>query len=258
MKGYGPHSYGDGFADVYDDWYPDVTDVQGTVACLASLAPGGHVVELGIGTGRIALPLLEAGLRVSGVDASAAMLRRLAEKARADEIDVVEGDMSRVLPAGPFDVAVATYNTFFNLTEPAAQERCLGLVFDALRPGGRLVLETFVVDDDPDAATAGVTPRTIEADRVVLTVSTRDPVEQVVDGQMVELSPSGIRMRPWSIRYLTPDQLDALAATVGFELEIRWSDWHGAAFDPAGAHQVVVYRRPNRQTGTPLSGSEIR
>ncbi len=258
MKGYGPESYGDGFADVYDDWYPDVTDVQGTVACIAALAPAGHVVELGVGTGRIALPLLEAGLRVSGIDASAAMLRRLAEKPRAAEIDVVEGDMAEALPVGPFDCALATYNTFFNLTDTGAQERCLRLVFDALRPGGRLVLETFVVDDDPDGATAGVAPRTIEADRVVLSVSSRDPVEQVVDGQMVELSPAGIRMRPWSIRYRTPDQLDDLAAAAGFELEIRWSDWHGAAFDPEGPHQVVVYRRPNRQTEVAPTESEDR
>ncbi len=258
MKGYGPESYGDGFADVYDDWYPDVTDVAGTVACVAALAPGGHVVELGIGTGRIALPLLEAGLRVSGVDASASMLERLAAKPRANEIEIVEGDMSARLPDGPFDLALATYNTFFNLTEPGSQERCLALLTDAIRPGGRLVLETFVVDDDPDGAAAGVTPRTIEADRVVLSVSTRDVVEQTVDGQMVELSPAGIRMRPWSIRYRTPAQLDALAAAAGFELEVRWSDWHGAAFDPEGPHQVVVYRRPSRHTGAPPSERDRR
>ncbi|MEO1063292.1 MAG: methyltransferase domain-containing protein [Actinomycetota bacterium] len=258
MKGYGPHSYGDGFADVYDDWYPDVTDVEGTVAFVAALAPGGRVVELGIGTGRIALPLLEAGLAVSGVDASGPMLARLADKPRADELTVVEGDMSETLPPGRFDVALATYNTFFNLTEPGAQERCLALVFDALRPGGRLVLETFVADDDPDGATAGVSPRTIEADRVVLTVSRRDPAEQVVDGQMVELSAGGIRMRPWSIRYRTPPQLDQLTAVAGFELEARWSDWRGAVFDPDGPHQVVVYRRPSRQTGAHPPESDVR
>ena len=258
MKGYGPHSYGDGFADVYDEWYPDVTDVEATVAFVAALAPGGRVVELGVGTGRIAFPLLEAGLRVSGVDASAAMLARLAEKPRAAELRIVEGDMSRTLPPGPFEVAVATYNTFFNLTEPGAQERCLALVFDALRPGGRLVIETFVADDDPDGATAGVTPRTIEADRVVLTVSRRDPVEQLVDGQMVELSSAGVRMRPWSIRYRTPDQLDRLAEASGFDVEARWSDWRGGAFDPDGPHQVVVYRRPSRQTGAPPRESDIR
>ena len=243
MRGYGAESYGAGFADVYDEWYPDVTDVEGTVACVAALAPGGHVLELGIGTGRVALPLLEAGLRVSGVDASGAMLARLATKPRADEIDAIEADMAERVPAGPFDVALATYNTFFNLTEVDAQARCLGLLHDALRPGGRLVLETFVADDDPDGATAGVTPRTIEVDRVVLTVSRRDPVEQVVDGQMVELSAAGVRLRPWSIRYRTPEQLDALTAAAGFDLEVRWRDWRGAAFDPEGPHQVVVYRR---------------
>ncbi len=244
MKGYDSSSYGDAFADVYDDWYPEVTDVGGTVDTVAELATGGSVLELGVGTGRVALPLAERGLSVVGVDASAAMLERLRAKPGSDAVRVELGDMARRLPPGPFDVVLATYNTFFNLTEATDQRRCLAMAHDVLRPGGRLVLETFVPTEGPDDATSGVTVRTIEADRVVLTVSRRDERAQRVDGQMVELTTAGVRLRPWSIRYLTPAQLDAAAAEVGLVVEARHADWRSGAFDPDGAHQVVRYRRP--------------
>lgn len=248
MKGYGAASYGDGFADVYDDWYPDVTDVEATVRFVAALVPGGRVLELGVGTGRIAGPLADQGLEVTGIDASAAMLDRLAAKPGAGRISIVHGDMAEHLPEGPFDLVLATYNTFFNLTDADAQLACAHRVAEVLRPGGRLVIETFVPADD-DAGSSGVTPRTIDADRVVLTISRRDPTSQRVDGQMVELSAAGIRLRPWSIRYLHPDQLDDLASTAGLELEARFGDWRGTPFDTDGPHQVVVYRRPSLHTG---------
>lgn len=256
MKGYGPASYGDGFADVYDDWYPDVTDVDATVRFVTALVPGGRVLELGIGTGRIALPLVEQGAEVTGIDASEAMLEQLAAKRGADRVRAVHGDMAQDVPDGPFDLVLATYNTFFNLTDATAQLACARRVAEVLRPGGRLVLETFVPSDDGDGRSSGVTPRTIEAERVVLTVSRRDAVSQRVDGQMIELSDAGIRLRPWSIRYLHPDQLDALAAEAGLELEARFADWRGTPFDPEGPHQVVVYRRPALHTGAPPDGEE--
>jgi len=245
VEGYGPSTYGDGFADVYDDWYADVTDVAGTVAAVAALAPGGSVLELGVGTGRIALPLAGAGLRVTGVDASERMLDRLRAKPGAERVTVWAADVGRELPESRFDVVLATYNTFFNLNDEDAQRRCLALVADRLAPGGRFVIEAFVPaaagtteGDDQD-----VSVRRLTADRVVLSISRRDPARQRVDGQLVELRDGSVRLHPWSIRYLSPDQLDAMAAGAGLALEARWGGWHRrplAADDPS---HVSLYRR---------------
>ncbi len=147
MRGYDDRSYGDGFADVYDDWYADVTDVDATVGRMLALAgPDGRVLELGVGTGRLALPMAAAGLQVVGVDTSAAMLERLAERDPAGLIDVVCGDMVDDLPDGPFDAALVAYNTIFNLLDEQRQLACFAAVAERLAPGGSFVVEAFVPD----------------------------------------------------------------------------------------------------------------
>lgn len=241
VDGYDADTYGDAFADIYDEWYADVTDVDGTVALVSALAPGGRVLELGVGTGRIALPLADAGLTVVGCDASTKMLDRLAEKDPDGRIERIHVDMAADLPDGPFDIVLATYNTLFNLTSLEAQRRCLRLCRERLAPRGGMIVETFVPVDDADSPNRGLSTRTVEVDRVVLTASRQDHARQIVDGQMIEISEAGIRMRPWSIRYLTPDQLDEEMAAAGLELDARWGDWRGRPFGGDDAHQVAVY-----------------
>ena len=147
MEGYRSSTYGDRFADVYDDWYHDVSDVDATVARVAALATprGGRVLELGAGSGRLAIPLADRDLEVWAVDASAAMVERLRAKPGAEAVHAVVGDMAELaLPgAPPFAVVLCAFNTFFNLTTAEAQQRCLARVADALAPGGSLVLEAF-------------------------------------------------------------------------------------------------------------------
>lgn len=245
MQGYGPASYGDGFADVYDDWYGGVTDVVGTVELVAALAPGGTVCELGVGTGRIAMPLVERGLRVTGVDASAAMLDRLRAKPGGEAVTTVELDFGVELPDGPFDVVLATYNTFFNLVDDAAQRRCLAMVAERLRPGGRLVLETFVPRIDDLGPVDDVAVRTVTSDAVILSVSRRDDEAQRIDGHMVELVDGAtVKLRPWSVRWMTPEQLDAAAGAVGLDFETAFGDWRGTEYQADGPVRVSVYRRP--------------
>ena len=173
MEGYEASTYGDRFADVYDDWYGDVTDVVACTRHLATLAAsrgGGPVLELGVGTGRLAIPLARLGVEVHGIDASAAMVERLRAKPGGDAIAVSIGDMADLdLPdAPPFSVVFVAFNTFFNLPTEAAQRRCLERVALLLAPDGVLVLEAFVPRDDIDAdAEAGVSTRHITADEVV-------------------------------------------------------------------------------------------
>jgi SAM-dependent methyltransferase len=253
MDGYDERTYGDAFADVYDAWYDGISDVDATVAELLSLAGDGPVLELGVGTGRLAVPLAEAGraggVRVVGVDASAAMLARLADRDTARLVHVVLGDMVADLPPGPFTLAYVAYNTLFNLTADDAQEGCFRAVAARLAAGGRFVIECFVPQDPPPQGD-DISVRSMTADQVVLSVARHDPGRQTAAGQFVELTEAGgVRLRPWSIRYATPGQLDAMAASSGFTPEHRWEAFGRVPFDEGSPRHVTVYR---------LAGTTVR
>lgn len=248
MQGYGPATYGDAFADVYDDWYADAGNPDAAVAAIAPVAGDGPVLELGAGSGRIAVPLAAGGLDVWGLDASEAMLDRLTARPGGDRVHVVLGDMTEPAAAlGPghpkFAVVFAAFNTFFLLATEDAQRQCLSSVSTLLRPDGRLLLETYVPADPPTDAETVLEPRRVELDRVVFTMSTHLPMEQTVHGQHVELRESGIKLRPWVLRYATPEQLDAMATDAGLVLVDRWSDWSGQPFDHTSNVHVSVYGR---------------
>jgi SAM-dependent methyltransferase len=246
MHGYDASSYGDAFADVYDEWYHGISDVDLTVVELLDLAGGGPVLELGVGTGRLAVPLAEAGIAhgvtVVGIDASEAMLARLAWRDPGRLVTTIHGDIRCDLPDGPFGLVFAAYNTLFNLTDDGAQARCFADVAHRLRPGGRFVIEAFVPDDPPRRGDS-VSVKSIAADRVVLSISVDDPDNQSADGHFVELSETGgVRLRPWSIRYATPIQLDEYARVAGLTLEQRWESFGRTAFDDESTRHVSVYR----------------
>jgi len=242
MEGYERSTYGDRFADVYDDWYPDVTDTDGCVELVAGLAAaaGSSVVELGVGTGRLAVPLAGRGLRVTGVDASRAMLDRAAAKPGGEALRLVEADMAAP-PLGDerFGVVLLAYNTLFNLVAEGDQARCLGWAAVHLAPVGSLLVEAFV--PEADRPTAEVVPREITADRVVLSVSRSDPDAQEAMGQYVDITEAGIRLRPWHVRWSTPAQLDAAADEAGLRLADRWAGWRHEPFTDESPVHVSRY-----------------
>jgi SAM-dependent methyltransferase len=243
VPGYGPTSYGEAFADVYDDWYERISDIDATVDRVAAMAGGGRVLELGVGTGRLALPLAARGVEVWGLDASAPMLARLRAKAAAVVIRVVQGDMAAppLRPGGHFAVVFCAYNTFFNLQTEADQEACLRAGAAALAPGGRLAIEAFVPLAGDEAPEGPVSVRSAEPDEVVVSVATRDVARQTVTGQFVEVRAAGVRVRPYRIRYLYPTDLDLLAASVGLERVDRWASWAGEPFTDDSPNHVSVY-----------------
>jgi len=245
VRGFGPTSYGEAFADVYDDWYEHISDVDATVAAVADLAGGGPVLELGVGTGRLAVPLAAGGVETWGLDASSPMLGRLRAKPAGTAVRVVQGDMAAppLRPGPRFAVVFVAYNTFFNLQTEAAQGACLRSCAGLLRPGGRLAVEAFVPGDADEVPGGPVSVRSLTPEEVVLSVATRDAEAQVVTGQFVELREAGVRLRPYRIRYLYPGQLDELAGAAGLELVHRWSDWAGAPFDADSSEHVSVYAR---------------
>ena len=241
-------TYGERFAPVYDEWYGNRYDTDAAVATLARLAERGPVLELGIGTGRLAIPLADLGLEVDGVDASPAMVERLRAKPGAARIDVTVADMSDVpAPPGRYALTFVAANTLFNLDTADAQGRCVATVARALRPGGRFVVEAWVPDparlagDDADV----VRVRSVEAARVVLEGARVDVGAQRLDTVVIELTEAGgVRLFPTRLRYAAPDELDGLAKAAGLELEWRWATWAGAPFTTDSDAHVSVWRRP--------------
>ncbi len=249
MDGYTPSTYGDRFADVYDDWYQDVSDVEATVDRVAALAAprGGRVLELGAGSGRLAIPLAGRDLEVWAVDASAAMIGRLRAKPGGDRVHAVVDDMAELTAPGlgpdGFGVVLCAFNTLFNLTDTTAQRRCLTRVGELLGADGRLVVEAFVPppSGERDAAVSAVEPRHIGLDEVVLSVSRLDPASRTITGQHVQITEAGVRLRPWVLHYASPDELDALAADAGLRLVERHAGWRGEAFTPTSETHVSLY-----------------
>ncbi|MEG3596342.1 MAG: class I SAM-dependent methyltransferase [Actinomycetota bacterium] len=233
-------TYGDAFADVYDDWYQQVTDVDGTAALISSLSEGLDVLELGVGTGRLALPIAAAGIPVTGVDSSSEMLKRLSARDTLGLVTTHLADMASWLPTGPFKIIFCAYNTFFNLVNPDDQEKCLQLVSDRLTPDGLFVLEAFVPSNYSLLPTRGVESRHM-TEATVLNITIREKISGVVRGQSVQIGEAGPILRPWRILIKTPDELDQVAARHGLDLVERWQDWHRSPFTSSSDHHVSVY-----------------
>ncbi len=237
------NAYGAAFADVYDDWYGDVSDVEATVERLRALAEGRAVVELGVGTGRLAIPLAAAGLTVFGVDASPEMMAVLASKQPRPSVVAVLADMAR-LPFGDGSVGLvfAAFNTFFNLGSGEQQSRGFAEAARVIGPGGRFVVEAFVppLDQMPET---GVSVRDESPDSVTVTSSRHDALDQTITGEHVVVTPDDVARRRWSLRYATPDQLDVMAAAAGLVVEWRASSWAREPFDEESDVHVSCYRR---------------
>ena len=164
-----------------------------------------------------------------GVDSSEAMLDRLTERDVTSDVTAIRGDMVDDLPDGPFDAALVAYNTIFNLLDEVATAALLRRGCPAAPTGRTFVVEAFVPDADRRARpTSDVSVRTLAVDHVVLSVSVDDPDNQRAEGQFVHISESGgVRLRPWSIRWATPAQLDEMADRAGLTLLERFGDMAG-------------------------------
>ena len=250
--GFAADTYGQGFADVYDRWYPSDDATTAAVGRISALAgPGGRILELGVGTGRLAVPLAELGHPVVGMDASVEMLERLGHNAAQlapDSVRAVTGDLAAptAWPPGPFEVVVAAFNLACNLVEPAAQAQMFVLSREVLAPGGHLVVETFL-PAPVQHRERHLQVREVSAEGVVLIASDTDPAAGIVTGQHIELRDGEpVRLRPWRLRLTTPAELDGWAESAGLERPTVWHDWSGTApvEDDGAAALIAVYRAP--------------
>jgi len=240
-EGYDAAAYGDRIADVYDELPTHPPDADAAAACLADLAGSGPALELAIGTGRLALPLAERGVAVSGIDASEAMVAKLRAKPGGDRIPVAIGDFADVPVDGRFALICVVYNTFFALLDRDAQRRCFERVVDHLAPGGRFVIEAFVPDPSRFERGQHVEVRHIGVDFVLLSVSRHDAATQRVESLLVRLGNDSIRTWPVRIRYSYPDELDVMAEEAGLQLERRWDGWTRERFTTQSVKHVSVY-----------------
>jgi SAM-dependent methyltransferase len=241
-------AYGEAFSHFYDELYgTDDQSVAAAVACLASLAGQGPVLEFGVGTGRLALPLarrLPPG-SVWGVDSSPAMLYTLAAKDPERTVTAWCGDMSSIEPdVGPRSCSLifAAFNTFYLLTDRSAQSRCLRSSSALLSPGGRLVLEVYRPAPQPADFTETSRVGTTRAGQPVTVTYRRSAADpEVFDGE-VRLGPEA--RGTWSIRPIRTGDLDAMAAQACFTLESRWGDWSGRPYFESVGRHVSIWRRP--------------
>ncbi len=183
---YEPSTYGNRIADVYDDWARE--DPDQAVSTLSDLAKGGRALELGIGTGRLALPLSAQGLVVEGIDASKAMVAKLQAKPGGSAIPVTIGNFVEMDVEGAFSLVFVAFNTFFGLLSQNDQVRCFRNVATRLESDGVFVLEVFVPDMTRFQGNRRVSIDRVELDRVRIDVEQHDPREQRVLVQMVMFS----------------------------------------------------------------------
>ncbi|HEY4593980.1 MAG TPA: class I SAM-dependent methyltransferase [Thermoanaerobaculia bacterium] len=232
-------TYNEACAEVYDEWFGSCEEAA--VDLLAELAGAGRVLELGIGSGLLALPLAARGIDLQGIDLSPAMVARLRGKPGGEAIPVTLGNFADVAAEGEFSLIFVAYNTFFALPTQDEQVRCFQNVAAHLTADGVFVLEAFV----PQSAnfTGGLKVTAVTDERIGLKVSEHDPVRQRLKSQHVVIRNQEIRLYPVEVRYAWPAELDLMARLAGLRLRHRWSDWNRTEIGPDSQRHVSVYEK---------------
>lgn len=250
MRDYIASTYGDAIADVYDDGSflaapADGSRAEETTAAvdfLAQRAGAGPVLELGVGTGRIALPLAATrDVEVHGIEVSQAMIDQLRAKPGADAVTIHRGEIARMNPPGPFTLVYIVANTLYCLTTQDEQVSCIRKVADRLGRDGRFVVEAFVPDPSRYDRGQRLEVHDIATGGVHLDATRQDRATQTLASQQVVITTDGVRLFPVHIRYVWPAELDLMCALAGLRLEQRHGGWVGQPFTSASSTHVSVY-----------------
>lgn len=253
---YDSETYGKATAHLYDTLYSDFLPPREQITLLGVLANGGHVVEMGSGTGRIAIPLAATGTPVTAVDASPQMTAALAGKLKTMQLPVtpVTANAADYRSVTPVSLVFACFNTFFLLADEDKQRAFLRNTVASLAPDGRLLIETFVPRPGgrlPDGPHPGVLPvdQTVALkrqtiDSVTLFSATNNREQRRFDYREIVLRDGeAVRVVPGLMRYWWPEEIDQLAAEAGLTLAHRWSDWAQTPYDRASSpRHISVYR----------------
>jgi SAM-dependent methyltransferase len=228
----------------YDDFEWDMfspTKVGPVIDFLAPLAGAGRALELGVGTGRIALPLAQRGVTVSGIDISQAMVSRLAAKPGGEDIEVTIGDFAHTRVAGEFSLVYLVFNTIMNLTTQQAQVECFRNAASHLEPGGCFVIE--VATPDLQRIPVGETTVVFHADDDGWGLDEYDIATQSQISHHLEIV--GERIERFSIpfRYVWPSELDLMAEIAGMSLRERYGSWEREPFTSDSRQHVSVWEK---------------
>jgi len=240
MNFYSDETYGERVAGVYDEWHSEYDPLA--IDVLAELAQNGKALELGIGTGRIALPLSERNVEVYGIDAAPSMISRLRSKPGADRITVTQGSFADVAVEGEFALLYVVFNTFFALSSQEEQVRCFRNVAARLTRGGCFVIEAFVPDLTRFDHGQGNWATKVTEDVVELDVGRHDQATQRVTSQKVVITDGNVRLYPVQIRYAWPSELDLMAQLAGMRLRERWSSWKREPFTSESGKHISIYQ----------------
>jgi SAM-dependent methyltransferase len=240
---YDESTYGEQIAEVYDEWYSQIEEAA--LPLLVVLAQGGRALELGIGTGRIALPLLERGVEVHGIDASPAMVARLREKTGGEKIPVSSGNFADMPVEGKFDLIYVLFNTFFGLLSQDEQVRCFENVARHLHPNGVFLIEAFVPDMGRYVDRQTLRVVDMSDGKMRIDASLLDPLLQQVTSQQFFLSAEEMRLYPVKLRYAWPSELDLMARLAGMRLSQRWGGWEKESFTASSGKHISIYSLSN-------------
>jgi SAM-dependent methyltransferase len=240
--------FGEHVAAKYDESLAEMFKpeaVEPAVAFLFELAGNGRALELGIGTGRIAIPLATRGVPVHGIDLSRAMVARLRQKAGAQSIPVTIGDFASTTVEGSFAVAYLVFNTIQNLTSQAAQVACFRNVSGHLEQGGTFVIEVGV--PSIRRLPPGESIRVFEMTETRWGFDEFDVANQGLISHHVEMVDGRLERDSLPLRYVWPAELDLMAEMAGLALRERWSDWTREPFTSESRKHISVWQK----TGDP-------
>ena len=215
--------------------------VDPVVDFLAGLAGEGRALELGIGTGRIALPLARRGVPVHGIELSNAMAARLREKPGADEVGVTIGDFATTTVDGAFAVAYLVFNTIMNLTTQAEQVACFRNVAAHLEPGGCFVVEVMV--PELQRVPPGETFRVFDSSETHWGIDEYDVANQGLVSHHFDLADGRFELLSMPFRYVWPAELDLMAELAGMRLRERWGGWQREPFTGESRQHVSVWEK---------------
>ena len=245
MNFYSDETYGERVAGVYDDWYTDVD--PHAIDRLVELSADGRALELGIGTGRVALPLVARNVNVSGIDAAESMINRLKAKEGGEHVKLNKGSFADVPVDGEFQLIYVVFNTFFALGSQDEQVRCFRNVAKHLTSTGCFVIEAFVPNLHRFIGGQVNWATKVTEDVVELDVGQHDSVTQRVTSQKVVLKDGeNVRLYPVQIRYAWPGEIDLMAQLAGMRLRERWSNWQRAPFDADSGKHISIYERDDK------------